>query len=119
MNRRAAAQHAEADPFRDSMRLLNALPQPVLAIDGSGRVREVNIAAENFFDTGRAALLRSRLDDLMPFGSPVLQLVEETMSAEAPINGYKLDVSSPRTGQGRIVDAFVAPLPQTNGGVVL
>jgi two-component system nitrogen regulation sensor histidine kinase GlnL len=119
MNRRLSAQHLEQDPFKDSMRLLNALPQPVLAVDTAGRVREVNIAAENFFDTGRAALLRSRLADLMPFGSPVLQLVEETMSAEAPINGYKLDVSSPRTGQGRIVDAFVAPLPQTNGGVVL
>ena len=68
------------------MRLLNALPQPVLAIDAVGRVREVNIAAENFFDTCRATLLRCGLADLMPFGSPVLQLVEEAMSAEAPIS---------------------------------
>src|SRR5579883_1654345 len=113
------AQSAEPDVFSDAMRLLNALPQPVVAIDGEGRVREVNIAAENFFDMGRASLQRSRLVDLMPFGSPVLQLVEEAMSAEAPINGYKLDVSSPRTGSGRLVDAFVAPLPQTDGGVVL
>jgi two-component system nitrogen regulation sensor histidine kinase GlnL len=109
----------EQDAFGDAMRLLNALPQPVLAIDSAGRVREVNTAAENFFDMGRASLQRSRLADLIPFGSPVLDLVEETMSAEAPINGYQLDVSSPRTGMGRSVDAFIAPLPQTNGGVVL
>jgi two-component system nitrogen regulation sensor histidine kinase GlnL len=119
MNRRPLVEPTEQEVFGDAMRLLNALPQPVLAVDASGRVREVNTAAENFFDMGRASLQRSRLEDLIPFGSPVLDLVEETMSAEAPINGYKLDVSSPRTGAGRSVDAFIAPLPQTAGGVVL
>jgi two-component system, NtrC family, nitrogen regulation sensor histidine kinase GlnL len=119
MNRPSLVEPTEQEVFGDAMRLLNALPQPVLAVDASGRVREVNTAAENFFDMGRASLQRSRLEDLIPFGSPVLDLVEETMSAEAPINGYKLDVSSPRTGAGRSVDAFIAPLPQTAGGVVL
>jgi two-component system, NtrC family, nitrogen regulation sensor histidine kinase GlnL len=119
MNHRPAIDAADQDLFGDAMRLLNALPQPVLAIDSAGRVREVNIAAENFFDMGRATLQRSRLVDIMPFGSPVLDLVEETMTAESPINGYKLDISSPRTGLGRSVDAFIAPLPQTGGGVVL
>jgi two-component system, NtrC family, nitrogen regulation sensor histidine kinase GlnL len=119
MNHRAPIDAGDQDLFADAMRLLNALPQPVLAIDAAGRVREVNTAAENFFDMGRATLQRSRLVDIMPFGSPVLDLVEETMSAEAPINGYKLDISSPRTGLGRSVDAFIAPLPQTGGGVVL
>jgi two-component system, NtrC family, nitrogen regulation sensor histidine kinase GlnL len=109
----------DQDTFADAMRLLNALPQPVIAIDGAGRVREVNSAAEHFFDMGRASLQRSRLTDLMPFGSPVLDLVEEAMSAEAPINGYRLEISSPRLGVARSVDAFVAPLPQEGGGVVL
>jgi two-component system, NtrC family, nitrogen regulation sensor histidine kinase GlnL len=119
MNRPPLVDPVEQDVFGDAMRLLNALPQPVLAVDSTGRVREVNTAAENFFDMGRASLQRSRLVDLIPFGSPVLDLVEETMLAEAPINGYKLDVSSPRTGMGRSVDAFIAPLPHTDGGVVL
>jgi two-component system nitrogen regulation sensor histidine kinase GlnL len=118
MNHRPRVE-TDQEAFSDAMRLLNALPLPVLAIDAAGRVREVNTAAENFFDMGRASLQRSRLVDLMPFGSPVLDLVEETMAAEAPINGYKIDVSSPRTGAGRSVDAFIAPLPQTGGGVVL
>ena len=44
----------------DASQLLNALPQPLLAIDASGVVREVNTAAEHFFDSGRSALLRAR-----------------------------------------------------------
>jgi two-component system, NtrC family, nitrogen regulation sensor histidine kinase GlnL len=98
---------------------LNALSQPILALDGSGHIREVNNAAEHFFDMGRAMLQRSRLDDIMPFGSPVLDLVEEAISTHAPISGYKLDISTPRTGLGRLVDAFVSPLPESDGGVVL
>jgi two-component system, NtrC family, nitrogen regulation sensor histidine kinase GlnL len=116
---RSELQPAPKDPHTDSSRLLNALSQPVLALDASGRIREVNNAAEHFFDMGRALLERSRLDDIMPFGSPVLDLVEEAIAAHAPISGYKLDVSTPRTGLGRLVDAFVSPLPESEGGVVL
>src|SRR6185437_14381493 len=58
-------------PRPDPLKLLNALPQPLLALDGSGAIIEVNTAAENFFDMGRAALTRSTLQDLLPFGSPV------------------------------------------------
>jgi two-component system nitrogen regulation sensor histidine kinase GlnL len=103
----------------DPAQLLNALPQPVLAIDADGAIREVNTAAEHFFDMGRAMLLRSRLADILPFGSPVLGLVADAMADQATVNGYKFDVSTPRTGLGRIVDAFVSPLPQSAAGVIL
>ncbi len=103
----------------DPARLLNALPQPVLAIDASGAVLEVNTAAENFFDIGRSSLLRSRLSDLLPFGSPLFELVADAMETQSTVNGYKLDLSTPRTGAGRLVDVFVAPLPGNEGGVTL
>jgi two-component system nitrogen regulation sensor histidine kinase GlnL len=109
----------DPDIFSDPMRLLNALSQPVLSLDAAGRIRDVNNAAEHFFDMGRAMLQRSRLADIMPFGSPVLDLVEEAMTGQAPISGYKLDISTPRTGLGRLVDAFVSPLPDSGGGVAL
>ena len=118
MNRRPEVPPANRDAFANAMRLLNALSQPVLELDASGRIRDVNNAAEHFFDMGRAMLQRSRLADIMPFGSPVLDLVEESTAGQAPISGYKLDISTPRTGLGRLVDAFVSPLPES-GGVVL
>jgi two-component system, NtrC family, nitrogen regulation sensor histidine kinase GlnL len=119
VNSRPETPMANQEAFADSVRLLNALSQPILALDAAGHIRDVNNAAEHFFDMGRALLQRSRLDDIMPFGSPVLDLVEEAIAANAPISGYKLDVSTPRTGLGKVVDAFVSPLPESDGGVVL
>jgi two-component system nitrogen regulation sensor histidine kinase GlnL len=119
VNSRPETPMANQEAFADSVRLLNALSQPILALDAAGHIRDVNNAAEHFFDMGRALLQRSRLDDIMPFGSPVLDLVEEAIAANAPISGYKLDVSTPRTGLGKVVDAFVSPLPDSDGGVVL
>ena len=119
MNSHSDVRETDSAAYGDAARLLNALPQPVLALDATGRIRDVNNAAEHFFDMGRALLQRSRLDDIMPFGSPVLELVEEAISEQSPISGYKLDVSTPRTGLGRLVDAFVSLLPDSDGGVVL
>ena len=42
----------------DPAKVLNALAQPLITVDGQGMVIEANIAAETFFDMGRAALLR-------------------------------------------------------------
>jgi two-component system nitrogen regulation sensor histidine kinase GlnL len=106
-------------PRPDPLRLLNALPQPVIAIDPRGAILEVNIAAEHFFEMGRTWLLRSRLADLLPFGSPVFELIADAIATQATVNGYKLDISTPRTGIGRVVDAFVAPLPMSEGGVTV
>ena len=63
-----------------------------------GAILEVNTAAEHFFDMGRTWLLRSRLADLLPFGSPVFELVADAIATQSTVNGYKLDISTPRTG---------------------
>ncbi len=119
MNSHLDIRESDPEAYGDAIRLLNALSQPILALDATGRIRDVNNAAEHFFDMGRALLQRSRLDDIMPFGSPVLELVQEAISEQSPISGYKLDISTPRTGLGRLVDAFVSLLPDSDGGVVL
>ena len=85
-------------PPSDPAKVLNALAQPLITVDGQGMVLDANVAAETFFDMGRGALLRSRLIDLLPFGSPVLGLVAEAMSNHATVNGYKIDISTPRIG---------------------
>src|SRR3984957_12666976 len=89
----------------DAAKVLNALAQPLLTVDVHGMVIEVNAAAETFFDMGRGALLRSRLTDLIPSDSPVFGLVADALSNRATVNGYKIDISTPRTGNRNDVDA--------------
>src|SRR3569833_1786903 len=109
----------KARPRPDPLRLLNALPQPLLALDSTGAIVEVNTAAETFFEIGRAALTRSTLHDLLTIGSPVFALVADALALQSTVNGYKLDIATPRSGQPRLVDAFIAPLPSIDGVTVL
>jgi len=103
----------------DAAKVLDAIAQPLLTVDAEGMVIDVNVAAETFFDTGRGTLLRSRLADLVPRDSPVLGLVAEALNNRATVNGYKIDISTPRTGTRNDVDVFVAPLPQTDDAVAV
>jgi len=107
-------------PFKkahsDAAKVLNALAQPLITVDVQGMVIDANVAAETFFALGRALLLRSRLIDLLPFGSPVFDLVAEALSNNATVNGYRIDISTPRTGNRGAVDVFIAPLPQSGDG---
>jgi two-component system nitrogen regulation sensor histidine kinase GlnL len=96
----------------DPIKMLNALAQPLIAIDADDAVIEANVAAENFFDMGRGGLLRSRLADLLPFGSPVFGLVSDARKNRATVAGYKVDVTTPRIGKRGAVDVFIAPMPQ-------
>ena len=55
----------------------------------------------------------------MPFGSPLLTLVDQVRERRAPVNEYRVDVSSPRLGTDKIVDLYVAPVPELPGSVVV
>jgi two-component system, NtrC family, nitrogen regulation sensor histidine kinase GlnL len=103
----------------DAAKVLNAIAQPLLTVDALGTVIDVNAAAETFFDMGRGALLRSRLTDLIPSDSPVFALVAEALSNHATVNGYKIDIPTPRTGNRNDVDVFVTPLPQPDEAVAV
>jgi two-component system, NtrC family, nitrogen regulation sensor histidine kinase GlnL len=103
----------------DAAKVLNALAQPLLTVDAQGWVIDVNVAAETFFDMGRGMLARSRLTELIPSDSPVLALVADALNNRATVNGYKIDISTPRTGNRNVVDVFIAPLPQTDDAVAI
>lgn len=110
-----AVQRDRADPAK----VLNALAQPLIAVDGEGQIVDANSAAETFFDMARGALLKSYLNEILPFGSPVLSLVSEALNNQATVNGYKIDVSTARTGNRGFVDVFIAPLPSPINGVAI
>ena len=113
--RRRDAARATIDPAR----LLSALPNPVLALDGQNRIVDANAAAEAFFEMGLAALRRQRIDDLLPFSSPVLGLLEQARQRRAAINEYRVDLGTPRIGAERVADIHAAPLSDDANSLVL
>lgn len=99
--------------------ILDALPHPVLLIDPQGRIEQANMAAEVFFSASGAVLRRHPLAYFVPFGSPLLTLVEQVSQRGAAVNEYKVDISSPRIGSEKMVDIYAAPLSEKPGYVTL
>lgn len=116
---RGERRGAAALPALDAARILHVLPLPVLAVGEGGVVLHANSAAEDFFDLSLPVLRRQKLSDLMPFGSPVVALIEDVRRRGASVSEYRIDVGSPRMGPERIVDVFAAPLGDGGRTVVL
>jgi two-component system nitrogen regulation sensor histidine kinase GlnL len=99
--------------------VLNALPHPILMVAPDGKIAEANVAAEAFFEVSMLLLRRHVLRDLVPFGSPLLALIEQVRNRGSAVNEYRVDLSTPRTQSERIVDLNVAPVPERPGHVVV
>jgi two-component system, NtrC family, nitrogen regulation sensor histidine kinase GlnL len=99
--------------------VLNALPLPVVTVAPDGKIADANVAAETFFESSVMLLRRQMLRDLVPFGSPLLSLVEQVRHRSAAVNEYKVDLSTPRNPGDRLVDLHVAPLPERPDHVVV
>jgi two-component system, NtrC family, nitrogen regulation sensor histidine kinase GlnL len=99
--------------------VLNALPHPVIVVSSDGKVADANAAAEAFFEVSVSHLRRHLLRDLVPFGSPLLTLIEQVRARGAPVNEYKVDLGTPRNPGDRLVDLYVAPLPEQPDSVVV
>src|SRR5512132_3296718 len=114
-----APRASERPPLGAADAVLNALPLPVIIIESNGRIADANVAAENFFEASVLLLRRQMLRDLVPFGSPLLALVEQVRNRGAAVNEYKVDLSTPRNPGDRLVDLHVAPLPERPNHVVV
>ena len=110
---------AAALPVDSADIVLNALPHPVLMVGGDGKIADANVAAEAFFEVSMPLLRRHALRDLVPFGSPLLALIEQVRSRNAPVNEYRVDLSTPRNPGERVVDLHVAPVIERPGDVVV
>ena len=89
--------------------LIDHLPNPVVLVADDNLIAEANLAAETFFQTSTTMLRRSKLAQLVPFGSPVLALIEQVRARESAVTEYRVDIGTPRTGGERVVDIYASP----------
>ena len=99
--------------------VLNSLPHPVIVVGPDGRIADVNVAAETFFESSVPLLRRYALRDVVPFGSPLLALIEQVRNRGAAVNEYRVDLGTPRIAGERVVDLHVAPMSERPGYVVV
>ena len=102
-----------------AMAVLNAIQHPVVMVDADGHIAFANWEAEAFFGASASHLARYRISTFIPFGSPLLALIEQVRERRAPVNEYRVDLSSPRLGQEKLVDLYVAPVLSQPGSVVV
>jgi two-component system, NtrC family, nitrogen regulation sensor histidine kinase GlnL len=117
MNRAEPSMLLFGDETADTV--LNALPHPILMVAPDGKIAEANVAAEAFFEVSMLLLRRHQLRDLVPFGSPLLSLVEQVRNRGSAVNEYRVDLSTPRNPGERLVDLNVAPVQERPGHVVV
>ncbi len=89
--------------------LLDALPHPVLLVDEAGGIVEANIAAQTFFQASINVLRRHPIAYFVPFGSPLLALLDQVRERGAAVNEYRVDIGTPRNGGEHIVDIYATP----------
>ncbi|SON55863.1 Nitrogen regulation protein NR(II) [Hartmannibacter diazotrophicus] len=118
---RASNQGEDGRPLADSLEVavLNALPHPVILVDSSGNTTFANDAAQSFFQASANMLARYPLKHFIPFGSPLLPLIEQVREREASVNEYRVDIGTPRNGGERIVDIYAAPASDNTDSVVI
>ncbi|MDR3498591.1 MAG: nitrogen regulation protein NR(II) [Parvibaculum sp.] len=116
MARTAATLPTDNRP--EAAAILNAMPHPVIMVDGGLRIEYVNDSAEQFFQASSAVLLGHALNDVVAFGSPVLALVSQVLEHGVSVNEYGVEIGTPKTGE-RAVDIQVTPLNEHPGHVLL
>jgi two-component system nitrogen regulation sensor histidine kinase GlnL len=113
------AQAAFSSSISPADAMLHALPHPVIMVAPDGRIADANVAAEQFFEASIPMLRRHMLRELVPFGSPLLALVEQVRQRGSAVNEYKVDLATPRNPGERLVDLHVAPLSEFDGHVIV
>jgi two-component system, NtrC family, nitrogen regulation sensor histidine kinase GlnL len=104
------APEAGPGPAHERM-ILNAIASSVLALDGELRVVFANSAAETLLGASSSLLAGRALDELVPFDSPLLDLVRRVQEASSSISDYSVEVPLVR-GAPRLMDLHVSPLAE-------
>ena len=98
--------------------IANSLPMPILLLGPNQEITYVNPAAEQFFDTGAGILLKQFINDLLPFDSPLFQLINQARERNSSAAERDVDLSTSRHGE-RIADVTVTPLPEPEGALAI
>jgi two-component system nitrogen regulation sensor histidine kinase GlnL len=109
----------EADMAREGAQgyagtVLNAMPSAVLAVDKALAIAFLNPAAEQLFGISRTVLMGRPLAELLPFDSPLFDLIRRVDEAGSGVSDYGVALLLSR-GESHLVDLHVSLLDERRG----
>jgi two-component system nitrogen regulation sensor histidine kinase GlnL len=120
MSENAAARSGEgrSPGGNDPASVLNALAEPVLALDEDDAITYVNSAAEQFFGASASVLLGHQLKEILPADSTVFSLLEHIRAGASSVTEYNVSLETPKIGS-RLVTVDAAAIAEEPGRVVV
>jgi len=112
------SQDSAADMNSSAAIILDAIPDPVIVVNAADRIDYVNSQAQQFFQSSMHILYGQPLSKLVPFGSPVLEMISHVRRDGAAVWEYEVNLSTPHTG-ARIADVQVASIGDEAKSILL
>ena len=91
-------------------KVLNSITFPIIIIDKEMIILMVNSATEDFFKNSAKIIIGKSINDYIPFASPLVPLFNKCVENNASYKEYKIDLSTPLTGEHKNVDIQVSPV---------
>ncbi|MBS8272838.1 PAS domain-containing protein [Thalassospira tepidiphila] len=102
----------------DPTGVLNAIASAVVVANRDGKIRFVNQATEQLFNTSSSVLCRSNLTDFIPQDSPVFSLIKQAVDEATLVADHNLLIESPKIGK-HTVNLTVGSMPDDSECAVL
>lgn len=98
------------DSKLDHVQILSALPHPIFVIDELNQIVYANAAAELFYHLGLPQLKKHKIEELLPFGCPILTAIDQVRHKSCSYNEYGINIATPKLRENYIVDVFCGPV---------
>jgi two-component system nitrogen regulation sensor histidine kinase GlnL len=102
----------------DPTGVLNAIASAVVVTNRDGKIKFVNQATEQLFNTSASVLCRSDLKDFIPSDSPVFSLIQQAIDEATLVADHNLLIESPKIGR-HTVNLMVGSMPDDSDCAVL
>ena len=98
--------------------ILNSLSDALISLDDDNQITYINAAAELLLGNSAKILTRKKLEDIVPFDSPLVALVRQVRGQKAVISEYDINIGNPNIGELNI-DVHVSSLMDDNDGILI
>ncbi|MEH6405021.1 MAG: ATP-binding protein [Sneathiella sp.] len=117
MNQTSKITNNTAKEAPNPLAILGAVPDPIIVIDAQGFIPYANPAGEEFFSSSVNILKRTSIEKLVPFGSPLLALIDHVRKTGDRVSEYAVDLGTPKIG-AKIVNIQVSSMFEDDQVVV-